>query len=185
MNGPVATYVIAAGGTGGHIFPGVALGREVAARRPGARVVFVGTGRGLEARLVPAAGFQLETVRASGFAGKGPVARMAALVRLPLGFREARRLLRRLAPRAVAGVGGWQFDLDDWRVVWTPAMYSIHELPPDTPLTPALPLDFYEGEGRQQVVRALRQARKEGLSFDFEVPFRTARGRALAKDAKP
>jgi len=103
----IATYVIAAGGTGGHILPGIALGREVAARRPAARVVFVGTGRGLEARLVPAAGFRLETVRASGFAGKGPLARIAALVRLPLGFREARRLLRRLSPRAVAGVGGY------------------------------------------------------------------------------
>lgn len=107
MNDSGATYVIAAGGTGGHIFPGIALGRELAARRPAARVVFVGTGRGLEARLVPAAGFPLETVRASGFAGKGPAARLAALARLPVGIGEARRLLRRLAPRAVAGVGGY------------------------------------------------------------------------------
>jgi UDP-N-acetylglucosamine--N-acetylmuramyl-(pentapeptide) pyrophosphoryl-undecaprenol N-acetylglucosamine transferase len=102
-----ATYVIAAGGTGGHIFPGIALARAVKASCPGARVVFVGTRRGLESRLVPEAGFALETVRASGFAGKGPAARLASLLRLPLGILEARRLLRRLAPRAVAGVGGY------------------------------------------------------------------------------
>jgi UDP-N-acetylglucosamine--N-acetylmuramyl-(pentapeptide) pyrophosphoryl-undecaprenol N-acetylglucosamine transferase len=99
--------VIAAGGTGGHIFPGIALAREVIARRPGASVVFVGTGRGLEGRLIPSAGFPLERVSASGFAGKGLGARLLALGRLPIGILEARRLLRRLAPRAVAGVGGY------------------------------------------------------------------------------
>ncbi len=99
--------MIAAGGTGGHVFPGIALARAVETRRPGARIVFVGTSRGLESRLVPAAGFPLETVRASGFAGMGPLARLASLLRLPLGILEARRLLRRLTPRAVAGVGGY------------------------------------------------------------------------------
>ena len=102
------TYVIAAGGTGGHIFPGIALAREIVAPRPGARVVFVGTAAGLEARLVPAAGFPLETVRATGFAGKASGARDRwRSPRLPLGILEARRLLARLAPRAVAGVGGY------------------------------------------------------------------------------
>ncbi len=107
MNGSIATYVIAAGGTGGHIFPGIALAREVAARRPGARVIFVGTDKGMETRLIPEAGFRLETVPATGFAGKGLAARIGALGRLPLGILAARRLLRRLAPRAVAGVGGY------------------------------------------------------------------------------
>jgi UDP-N-acetylglucosamine--N-acetylmuramyl-(pentapeptide) pyrophosphoryl-undecaprenol N-acetylglucosamine transferase len=107
LNDTEPTYVIAAGGTGGHIFPGIALAREVVSRRPGARVILVGTERGMETRLVPAAGFRLETVRVSGFAGKGLVGRISAVARLPLGISEARRLLRRLAPRAVAGVGGY------------------------------------------------------------------------------
>jgi UDP-N-acetylglucosamine--N-acetylmuramyl-(pentapeptide) pyrophosphoryl-undecaprenol N-acetylglucosamine transferase len=101
------TYVIAAGGTGGHIFPAIALGREIAAQRPEARVVMVGTAEGLEARLFREAGFELATVRASGFAGKRLAGRVAALARLPLGILEARRLLRRLLPRAVAGLGGY------------------------------------------------------------------------------
>jgi UDP-N-acetylglucosamine--N-acetylmuramyl-(pentapeptide) pyrophosphoryl-undecaprenol N-acetylglucosamine transferase len=101
------TYVIAAGGTGGHIFPGIALAREIRARRPDAGVLFVGTGRGLEAKLVPEAGFALELVRASGFAGKRPAARLRALAELPAGFFQARRLLARHRARAVAGVGGY------------------------------------------------------------------------------
>ena len=107
MNEAGATYVIAAGGTGGHIFPGIALAREVVARRPDARVVFAGTSTGLETRLVPAAGFELATVPASGFAGKRLAERIGSLLLLPRGILAARRLLAKLAPRAVAGVGGY------------------------------------------------------------------------------
>jgi UDP-N-acetylglucosamine--N-acetylmuramyl-(pentapeptide) pyrophosphoryl-undecaprenol N-acetylglucosamine transferase len=99
--------VIAAGGTGGHIFPGIALAREIRARRPEAAVLFVGTGRGLEAKLVPESGFPLELVSAAGFAGKRPIARLRALTQLPAGFFQARRLLARHRARAVAGVGGY------------------------------------------------------------------------------
>ena len=99
--------MIAAGGTGGHIFPGIALAREVRARRPEAEILFVGTGRGLEAKLVPEAGFPLALVSAAGFAGKRFGARLRALTELPAGFFQARRLLARHRARAVAGVGGY------------------------------------------------------------------------------
>lgn len=102
-----ATYVIAAGGTGGHIFPGIALAREIQSLRPSAVVVFAGTGRGLERQLVPASGFPLETVRVSGFAGKSFEHRIAALAELPLGLIDSWRLLRRHRPRAVAGLGAY------------------------------------------------------------------------------
>ncbi|HEY6065068.1 MAG TPA: undecaprenyldiphospho-muramoylpentapeptide beta-N-acetylglucosaminyltransferase [Thermoanaerobaculia bacterium] len=102
-----STYVIAAGGTGGHIFPGIALAREIRARRPQAEILFVGSRHGLEAKLVPEAGFALELVRASGFAGKRVAAKIAALAELPAGFFQARRLLSRHRARAVAGVGGY------------------------------------------------------------------------------
>jgi UDP-N-acetylglucosamine--N-acetylmuramyl-(pentapeptide) pyrophosphoryl-undecaprenol N-acetylglucosamine transferase len=100
-------YVIAAGGTGGHIFPAIALAREIRARRPESEVVFVGARHGLESKLVPSAGFRLELVRASGFAGKRPTARAGALAELPVGFFQARRLLSKLGARAVAGLGGY------------------------------------------------------------------------------
>lgn len=70
-------------------------------------VVFVGTARGLETRLVPEAGFRLEMVPASGFAGKRLLDKVAALAQLPAGFLEARRILVRHGARAVAGVGGY------------------------------------------------------------------------------
>src|SRR5262249_12300393 len=72
-----------------------------------AKIVFVGTARGLENKLVPAAGFELELVSASGFMGKSLGERVGALSRLPRGIGEARRLLRRLEARAVAGLGGY------------------------------------------------------------------------------
>lgn len=99
--------MIAAGGTGGHVFPGIALAREIRARRPEAEVVFVGSRHGLEGKLVPQAGFPLELVRASGFAGKPALAKLFALAELPAGFFQARRLLSDRRARAVAGVGGY------------------------------------------------------------------------------
>jgi UDP-N-acetylglucosamine--N-acetylmuramyl-(pentapeptide) pyrophosphoryl-undecaprenol N-acetylglucosamine transferase len=100
-------YVIAAGGTGGHIYPGIALAEEIRRRRPDAQIVFVGTAKGLENRLVPEAGFPLELVSATGFMGKSLPERIGALARLPAGFRESRRLLGRHRARIVAGVGGY------------------------------------------------------------------------------
>ncbi len=99
--------MIVASKTGGHIYPGIALAREIRARRPEAPVLFVGTAGGLEERLVPEAGFELERVAASGFVGKSLLDRVGALARLPIGFFQARRLLARHRVRAVAGMGGF------------------------------------------------------------------------------
>jgi UDP-N-acetylglucosamine--N-acetylmuramyl-(pentapeptide) pyrophosphoryl-undecaprenol N-acetylglucosamine transferase len=103
----IGAYVIAAGGTGGHVFPGIALAEELHRRRPEAKIVFVGTASGLENKLVPAAGFELERVSATGFMGKSLSERFGALRRLPRGVGEARKLLKRLEARAVAGMGGY------------------------------------------------------------------------------
>ena len=100
-------YVIVTGKTGGHIYPGIALAREIRARRPEAPILFIGTPGGLEARIVPEAGCPLETVPASGFVGKSLPGKLASLSRLPVGFGEARRILARNSCRAVAGMGGY------------------------------------------------------------------------------
>ncbi|HEY1250696.1 MAG TPA: undecaprenyldiphospho-muramoylpentapeptide beta-N-acetylglucosaminyltransferase [Thermoanaerobaculia bacterium] len=107
MTGELGTYVIAAGGTGGHIVPGIALANEIRSRRPTAAVLFVGTAYGLESRLVPEAGFPLELIEASGFVGKTLGKRLRALAQLPGGFTAARALLRRHKARVVIGVGGY------------------------------------------------------------------------------
>jgi UDP-N-acetylglucosamine--N-acetylmuramyl-(pentapeptide) pyrophosphoryl-undecaprenol N-acetylglucosamine transferase len=99
--------LIAGGGTGGHLFPGIALAEEVVTRHPKNDVVFVGTDRGLEARVVPANGFVFEPIKSRGLKGMGPVKLLLGLVLLPLSFFEAWRILRRYRPDVVVGVGGY------------------------------------------------------------------------------
>ena len=103
----LGVYVIAAGGTGGHIIPGIALANEIRAQKPGVAIVFVGTAQGLESKIVTAAGYPLELVDASGFVGKTLTNQIQSLARLPKGFFEARALLKKHRARAVVGVGGY------------------------------------------------------------------------------
>ena len=101
------TLMIAGGGTGGHIYPAIAIAREYLARNPQRKVVFVGTERGLEKTIVPKAGFPLEFISVGGLKGKGPGELAKNLVRLPLGFIQAFRLAGRYQPNVVLGVGGY------------------------------------------------------------------------------
>ncbi|MBI4391687.1 MAG: undecaprenyldiphospho-muramoylpentapeptide beta-N-acetylglucosaminyltransferase [candidate division NC10 bacterium] len=98
---------IAGGGTGGHVFPALATAAAVRARAREAALLFVGTATGLEARLVPAAGYPFETIRVRGLKGKTITERLAASLLLPLAFEESRRILARFAPDVVLGVGGY------------------------------------------------------------------------------
>ena len=86
------TILIAAGGTGGHLFPGVAVADELVRRDPATRVVFVGTPRGLESRLVPKAGYELELLPIKPLNAVGP---------------GGLALVVRLRPAAVLGIGGY------------------------------------------------------------------------------
>lgn len=99
--------LIAGGGTGGHLFPGIALAEEVTTRHPQNDVVFVGTRRGLEARVVPAAGFKLETITSRGLKGMSPVNLLLGVLALPLSFLESLYLLFKYKPDVVVGVGGY------------------------------------------------------------------------------
>jgi UDP-N-acetylglucosamine--N-acetylmuramyl-(pentapeptide) pyrophosphoryl-undecaprenol N-acetylglucosamine transferase len=99
--------MIAGGGTGGHLFPGIALAEEVSTRHPANDVVFVGTRRGLEARVVPANGYKLETITSRGLKGMGLLRLLLGVLTLPLSFFESWWLLRRYKPDVVVGVGGY------------------------------------------------------------------------------
>ncbi len=102
MNAPV---LIMAGGTGGHIFPGLAVAAELSARA--VPVVWLGAQGGLETRLVPRHGIELETIAIRGVRGKGLVALLAMPWRLGIAVIAALRLLRRLRPRSVLSMGGY------------------------------------------------------------------------------
>jgi len=98
--------LIAGGGTGGHVIPGLAIARELRDAY-GAEVRFVGTARGLETRLVPAAGFKLELVRSGQLKNVSLATRLRTMLDLPLGVVDCVRLLRKFKPQVVVGVGGY------------------------------------------------------------------------------
>ncbi len=102
MSGPV---LIMAGGTGGHVFPALAVAEILRARKQ--PVVWLGTGRGIEAELVPAHDFPLECIRVSGLRGKGLLSWLLAPFKLAVAFFDAFRLVRRLQPQLVLGMGGF------------------------------------------------------------------------------
>jgi UDP-N-acetylglucosamine--N-acetylmuramyl-(pentapeptide) pyrophosphoryl-undecaprenol N-acetylglucosamine transferase len=99
--------LVAGGGTGGHVFPGIALAEEVVGRHPENDVVFVGTARGLEAEVVPAAGFPIELIEVRGLKGKGPWGLLRGLLALPRALLQSVRILRKWKPDVVVGVGGY------------------------------------------------------------------------------
>ena len=101
----VRPVLIMAGGTGGHVFPALAVADELRAR--GAAVSWLGTRRGLEARVVPAAGYALHTVRVSGLRGRGVLRLLAAPFMLSLAVLQALLIQLRLQPCAVLGMGGF------------------------------------------------------------------------------
>ena len=99
--------LIAAGGTGGHIYPGIAVAQEIMRRDANSRVHFVGTARGLETRLVPQAGFDLSLIESAGLKNVSLGARVKGIAILPRSFVSARRLMRQFQPDVVVGAGGY------------------------------------------------------------------------------
>jgi UDP-N-acetylglucosamine--N-acetylmuramyl-(pentapeptide) pyrophosphoryl-undecaprenol N-acetylglucosamine transferase len=99
--------VIAGGGTGGHLYPGIAVARELTARRPEASVTFAGTAGRLEATAVPKEGFAIDFIRSAGLKRTSVGARVRGLALLPLSLLDAWRLLTTRAPHVVIGVGGY------------------------------------------------------------------------------
>lgn len=104
---PIHSIVIAGGGTGGHVYPGVAIAEEILARDPSARIAFIGTTRGMEAKILPAIGHTLETISVSRLKGGGLLSKLKGLFRLPVGIFQSWRILRRHRPEVVIGVGGY------------------------------------------------------------------------------
>jgi UDP-N-acetylglucosamine--N-acetylmuramyl-(pentapeptide) pyrophosphoryl-undecaprenol N-acetylglucosamine transferase len=115
--------LIAGGGTGGHIIPALAVARELVARH-GAEVLFVGTARGMESRLVPAAGFQLHLIQVGQLKNVSLMTRLRTMMDLPRSIFACRRLIREFKPGVVFGVGGYASGPAMAAALWTktPAM---------------------------------------------------------------
>jgi UDP-N-acetylglucosamine--N-acetylmuramyl-(pentapeptide) pyrophosphoryl-undecaprenol N-acetylglucosamine transferase len=126
--------VIAGGGTGGHLFPGIAVARELLRRRPDSVVTFAGTARGIESRVVPKEGFELDLLRSAGLKAISTAARVRGLGLLPLSGLDAWSIVSRRAPDVVIGVGGYS----SGPVVMAAAMRGIPTLLLEQNATPGL-----------------------------------------------
>ncbi|MBF7097130.1 undecaprenyldiphospho-muramoylpentapeptide beta-N-acetylglucosaminyltransferase [Alkalibacter mobilis] len=99
--------LIAAGGTGGHIYPGIAIAKHISEMEPDSQIKFVGTNRGMETSIVPDNGFELELIRVKGFDRKLSFNTLKSFKELFLGMGDARRLLKAYKPDIVIGMGGY------------------------------------------------------------------------------
>jgi len=99
--------IIAGGGTGGHLFPGIAVAREIQRRYPRAEILFVGAEQGIEARLVPKEGFPLRTLPIGGLKGMGLQRKAKNAVSMMGAVFKARSILTEFKPDVVIGVGGY------------------------------------------------------------------------------
>jgi UDP-N-acetylglucosamine--N-acetylmuramyl-(pentapeptide) pyrophosphoryl-undecaprenol N-acetylglucosamine transferase len=99
--------IIAGGGTGGHLFPGIAIAEEILRRDQASSILFIGTQRGLEKRVLGNMGFNLHTLDVEGIKGRGIAKALGAILKIPRSLVESYRLIRSFCPDIVIGVGGY------------------------------------------------------------------------------
>jgi UDP-N-acetylglucosamine--N-acetylmuramyl-(pentapeptide) pyrophosphoryl-undecaprenol N-acetylglucosamine transferase len=104
---PPLAVIIAGGGTGGHIYPGIAIAQEFKRRNAQSKVLFVGTAKGLEGKIVPREGFELKLIEVAALKRVGLAQRLKSLLLLPKSFLAVRALIRDFKPDVVIGVGGY------------------------------------------------------------------------------
>lgn len=113
--------LIAGGGTGGHIYPAIAIANKIKEQHQDWEILFVGTKRGLEYKLVPEAGYKIEIVRVSGFRRKLGLDTLKSVQDLFAGLRDARRVIKTFKPDIVIGTGGYVCG----PILWIAAMMQI------------------------------------------------------------
>jgi UDP-N-acetylglucosamine--N-acetylmuramyl-(pentapeptide) pyrophosphoryl-undecaprenol N-acetylglucosamine transferase len=99
--------IIAGGGTGGHLFPGIAVAEEFVKRDPSTRVVFVGTEHGIEARVIPREGYPIEFLSAEGLVGKDFLRKIVAVYLFLVSICQSLKIISSVRPDVVIGVGGY------------------------------------------------------------------------------
>ncbi len=103
----INSVIIGGGGTGGHIYPGIAIAQEFKRRNANCEIVFVGTARGLENKIVPREGFKLELIEVAALKSVSVGKRIKSLGMLPRSFLVVRSLINKYRPDVVIGVGGY------------------------------------------------------------------------------
>ncbi len=99
--------VIAGGGTGGHLFPGIAIAEEFLRRDDKAQIIFMGTKKGIEGKLLGQLGYELRTIEVEGVKGRGLKAMVRSAYQVPQSMWQSRRVLKQFNPHIIIGVGGY------------------------------------------------------------------------------
>jgi len=99
--------VIAGGGTGGHLFPGIAIAQEFEARNAASRIIFISTGNPLERSVLSKTGYRLQTITAAGIKGLGLWNQIRSGLKIPKGILEANRILKKFSPDLTIGLGSY------------------------------------------------------------------------------
>jgi len=99
--------IIAGGGTGGHVFPGIAVAKELKKELDRVEVMFIGTSKGIEARVVPKEGFEIRFIRSEGIVGRGIYRSIRSMCRVPFSLRDSISILKDFKPDVVLGIGGY------------------------------------------------------------------------------
>ena len=170
MSGRRLRVLFAGGGTGGHLFPGIAVAREILAREPDAEVAFVGTARGIETRAVPREGFHLDLIRSAGLKGKSIAARARGAALLPVSAWDAWRVLSARRPHVVIGVGGYS----SGPVL---ALAAARGIP-----TMVLEQNAVPGLTNRLLSRVVRAA---AVTYDATLPYFGARGFVAGNPVRP
>jgi len=99
--------IIAGGGTAGHIYPGIALAKRLVKKQDGVEILFIGTEKGMESRIIPQEGFQIEFIRVSGFQRKIGLEFFSSFQKMFEGYADAKAIIKRFQPDIVIGMGGY------------------------------------------------------------------------------
>ncbi len=99
--------VIAGGGTGGHVFPAIAIAKELKKEIANIKITFVGTTKGIESKIIPKEGYDIRFIKSEGLVGKNIFRTVKSALKIPLSLKDSKRILKELQPELVLGVGGY------------------------------------------------------------------------------
>jgi len=197
--------IIAGGGTAGHINPGIAIAKYIREKHPDAEILFIGTKRGMETKLVPYEGFEIKLIRVKGFRRKISLDTLITVKELFLGICEARKIIRQFKPDIVIGTGGYVCG----PVVFVASMMKIPTLIHEQNAFPgitnrilsrfvdAVAISFKESERyfkskeklvytgnpvRQEILKADRVSAREKLGKDLKKPLVVVVGGSLGAE---
>ena len=122
--------LLSGGGTGGHVYPAIAIANKIKEENPDAEILFVGTEKGIESEIVPKYGYELKTVTVQGFKRKIDLDNVKRVVKLFKGLEQSRKVVKKFKPDIVIGTGGYVSGPVLFNAAMSKVPTVVHELFP-------------------------------------------------------